>query len=615
MANECDCGYYNKICIFCGTLDKDNEICNNGHINTDLKNILKYRIDFYTTIKNVILTTTDITESYYDNKTCNILYDIYKKCIEKLKYMKLDYAYTIPFLVETAVNKLIGENKPRQLIYPFHYIMTKEDDNANTKMNNKNFNKNVELFVKSFQILACISNISRHLNDLDNMINKLVIKPNTTDKYTYLFKIIQINHDGFICVDDSLDKFVLELKDTIPVNNYEWLIYKLGLYEPSGEGHANVLIVNKLDPTNIKIIYFEPHGNSMSALGYRICYEKIHTAIFELLKRKDVKNKKINFRVYPKNFNDTALWQTSEDFCASWCLLFLSIVLLNPNLSMVNMYELFNLKDEKVRYLLLYKFLFWYCNTHDYIQDKIYSSSKNSKFLSNINHFNKKGKNNNLQNNNLQNNNLQIIDTTKKYYCRKIHIDSLQYNTNILGILNNIYDYKNKLTELHLMDLYFKTIYEFPDLTDLNNLTKLTLTGCLVSGDAGKVLLPLQIKKLVLYENYDNANFINSNIKLLEYIKVDNITDELLLYIITEFKNIYLHTNVELSSLSGSSLHSVQKLLMDNNNFIINREDFFYKPRGELDNFCSNCEFNNELEEMLCIKCYNILDNINSLRP
>jgi hypothetical protein len=415
MDNECnDCGYYNKICIFCGTLYKDDIVCNKGHYNVDLKLILRYQEDFYEKIERIILNNTGITKSYYDNKTCNKLHDIYTKCIETLKYIKLDYNCTIPFLVETVANKLFGENKPLQLIYPFHHIMEKYKNNINAKIKEKNFNTNVELFVKSFHILACISSISSEDHDLDNMINKLVIKPNTTDKYTYLCKFVpRITYDNNNnCIDDTLDKFVLELKTTIPVNNYDWLIYSIGLYNQNDDGHANTLIVNKLDLTNIKIIYFEPHGNNMDNLGYKICFNKIKTAVVELLNRKDIKKEKINIHLYPKKFNDKAQWQTSENFCASWCLLFTSMVLLNPTLDMLNIYELFNLKDEKVRYLLLYKFLFWYCNTHDYIQNELFTEFDNNKFLLDNNHFkrtkpNKTKPNNNLQNNNLQNNNLQ----------------------------------------------------------------------------------------------------------------------------------------------------------------------------------------------------------------
>ncbi len=174
--------------------------------------------------------------------------------------------------------------------------------------------------------------------------------------------------------------------------------------------------------------------------------------------------------------------------------------------------------------------------------------------------------------------------------------------------------------------MYFETGQELAELPFIANLTKLTLTDCKYFGEV-PLALPLHIKKLVINANYiDPIYILDRNMTQLEYIKVDNITDELLLYIIMEFKNIYLHTNFELSSFSMYTLYPIHVLIDDNNNIIINREDFFYKPSGELDNYCFNClqdenhwykrdPFNNDIAEMTCVKCNKPLENTNSLIP
>ncbi len=626
MTNECDCGYYNKICIFCGILSKHERLCEKGHININLNKVLRYHKNYYTNIKEIIFTFTGINHQNYNyNKIINLLSDEYKKCNNTLQYVALDYNHTNPFTEGTAANTILGEDEPRQLIYPFHNII-KDVNSTDIEINEKHHNKNVELFVKSFKILDCVNDIAYSRINYKHLIDKLVIKPDGT-KYSYNIdeKDIKITIDWKLkkCIDNSLNNFIIKLKLDIKEKNCDWLIYRIQLKDPNREsGHANILIVNMLNPNDIKMFYFEPHGFSEENLGYKVCYPTILKSVTEY---NSIPNNTRTITLGPETFNNKR-WQTNEPFCASWCMFFMSIVLLNPNLSMVNIYELFKIDQPEIRYLLLYRFLFWYCNFNDTTQETSLSKSifsKASEFLLNTEFIYNSPK--------IVSFSMSEINNPKTYYyCKKFTIKSETYPLNLkTSILKNVYEYEKNLSSLIFDDCVFGRD-DISVLSKLSNLKKLTMTNCRSIPDLDKMfeptviptITPVSLVKLTLQNNTFNEMIIIKNLSYtIEYINIiwqgaTFMSSLNFLYIIRKFKNIIVNTNFPVDSFLKSEKDLFDSLQSVNKNTIINdRNNSFYRYKDEQPNICPKCEgnddedFNNEIEEMSCVLCGDNLVN------
>jgi hypothetical protein len=312
----------------------------------------------------------------------------------------------------------------------------------------------------------------------------------------------------------------------------------------------------------------------------------------------------MKIKLYPKTFND-AKWQTNENFCASWCLFFISITILNPQLSMVDIYKLFSLKQEKIRYLLFFKFLFWYCNSEDYK-----NIARDSDYY-NIIATNLKNYENKLLMPVKKN-----INKKKKYYCKKFIIHNDQYSEYGLSIVANIYEHQKNLTSLIFTECSIGSGL-ITSLNCLKNLKKLTFISCeLFNGSIKELYIPKSVVKIsILNSKFDPMIILNNLPKTIEYI-CTNVNYENLLVIINKHQNTIFHLlsfNIKLSDTIKNKLNKLK-----NKNIIYNKPKYFYKPIGELSNNCLKCtgndnvNFNNEIEEMKCIKCSKDLINENS---
>ena len=543
--------------------------------------------------------------------------------------VELDYKYTNPFLVGTAANTILGEDEPRQLIYPFHNII-KGVNSTDTEINEKHHNKNVELFVKSFNILDCVNNIADLQFNYKHLIDKLVIKPDGT-KYSYNIneKNIRINTDFKTneCRDNSLNDFMNKLKLDIKEKNCDWLIYFITLSDTINDKyHANILIVNMLNPNDIKMFYFEPHGFSEEKLGYAVCFKALNNVVTSLaIEYNSIPNNIRTITLGPETFINKR-WQTNEPFCASWCMFFMSTVLLNPNLSMVNIYELFKIEQPEIRYLLLYRFLFWYCNFNDNAQETSLSKSvlsKASEFLLNTKFI--------YNSPEIVSFSMSEINNPKTYYyCKKFTIKSETYPLNLkTSILKNIYEYEKNLSSLIFDNCVFGRD-DISVLSKLSNLKKLTMTNCRSIPDLDKMfeptviptITPVSLVKLTLQNNTFNEMIIIKNLSYtIEYINIiwqgATFMHSLnFLYIIRKFKNIIINTNFPVGSFLKSEKDLFDSLQSVNNNTIINDvTNRFYRYKDEQPNICPKCEgnddedFNNEIEEMSCDLCGSNLVN------
>ena len=634
MSNKEECGYYNKICIYCSKLSKISTICVNGHINVNLKDILKYDKDYEKNIQSIILIYTGISsETGIYNKSYKLLIGEYKKCISRLHYVKLDYNHTNPFLEGTAANTIFGETKPRQLIYPFHNII-KDVTSTDTTINENNYNKNVELFVKSFQILECISTIARiktNENDsyIRNIINKLIPKIED-EKCNYLLENIIINSQGQACRDNTLNDFTYKIKLDIKEKKCNWLIYSITLVFTSG-CHQNILIVNMLNPNDIKMFYFEPHGFNKKNIGYKICFNELNNLVTSLaIEYNSIPNNTRKITLGPETFINKP-WQTNEPFCATWCLFFMSIVLLNPNLSMVNIYELFKIEHDEIRYLLLYRFLFWFCNFDEYKKQ-----TPNNNITYEANQFiSSKELNNTLTRITIDPTidptiNHKINSKNTYHYCKSFVIHGQPYINGNVKMLKNVFAYKDNLTKLSFVKCSFNNndIYV---LKDLDNLTKLSIIQCnysFVSSTSAwaKIILPKKLVELEMRNNDFNEFAILSTLpELVKYVYYDFPVYKGLMGFFKHYTNkilqsgLYSVSPIKVTLMENDELERVIKA--NNHVFIHNGNDYykknryryFYKNPDELPNYCLNCKqnndshFDNAIEEKWCVKCNKIL--------
>jgi hypothetical protein len=630
MTDKNECGYFDTICIFCGILSKNETICINGHLNVDLNDLLKYNKDYNKYIKKNISGSTGIISDYVSPSTYRLIIKEYNKCLSKLQYVELDYNHTNPFLVGTVVNTILGEDKPRQLIYPFHNVI-KDINSTSTTINEEHLNKNVELFVKSFQILECLNDIADPNFNYKHLIDKLVIKPDGT-KYSYRINDgrVEINADfkTKLCIDNSLNDFMSKLKLDIKEKNCDWLIYSIGLKDPNDEtGHANILIVNMLNSNDIKMFYFEPHGFSEENLGYKVCFNAVKNVVTSLAT--EYNKKKRTITLGPETFNNKE-WQTNEPFCASWCVFFMSIVLLNPNLSMVNIYELFKIEQPEIRFLLLYRFLFWYCNSTNYEKTNIPPEFAGFEkiYYKHLSKFNNAAANFISKNEKLDDllpkfhpvaqpwsaYDEEISDAEVVYYCNTFMILGDQYENNKLFILKYCFKSQNYLRSLD----FYECAFIGSDFSKLSKweIKKLSLRKCSYSSDIFNLSIPESVVKIELMNNnFSDIIIIEQLPKTIEYIYTDSTDYNDIEYIVllSGLNNIILNTSCVIPDDKKQEFDIAQK---EKNITIINT-DSFYKIKGERHNWCFKCkrndniDFDNEIEQMECFKCAKNLPNEN----
>jgi hypothetical protein len=564
---------------------------------------------------------TGINTLYYHDTIHNLILNEYIKCTQLLKYARLDYQAADPFLVETYANTILGEKKHIHLIYPYHDMIAEDNNYDSTDpathynysfYDVKKYNNNVKKFVESFKILECISDIggSEYFN-MDLIIEPLVIKFDKTQySYTRCHIVINIDHTTGVCEDDTLTKFMSVLKSDIDLKTCDWLIYNISLRNHKYKWyHANILIVNMIKRDDIKMYYFEPHGFDKNRIGYIVCFDNLKNVVTEYNTQKNSSQ----ITLQPETFDINNNWQTDEPFCASWCLFFMSIVLLNPDLHMTTIYELFRIEQPEIRYLLLFKFLFWFCNSSENIHK--YALNLDMARMSNVFITEQLIKSNMFNEERSMRKNDTIAEETifekgKKYYfCKKFTIKENKYANGEYCIFKNIFLYQDNLTSVEL----FNCIFDHTGLTNLKclaNLKKLTIMKCQLPDKRIKLVIPEGVVKLIAhYNKFCLTRLLFYLPKTLEYIQTDAIPGKLIDQILSHNDKIIIDAKNNKQSVNYcDDAWATYRTPYINDRYI-------HKPKGEENNWCPNCpgnngiNFNNEIEEMRCVLCKAPLEN------
>ena len=325
----------------------------------------------------------------------------------------------------------------------------------------------------------------------------------------------------------------------------------------------------------------------------------------------------------PETFNNKQ-WQTNEPFCASWCLFFMAIVLLNPKISMINIYELFKIEQEEMRYLLLYRFLFWFCNLDEYKTNE-YTNNKRTYMANQF--ISSKELNNTLTE--ITKDNIIINPNKIYYYCKSFVIHGQPYINGNVKMLKHVYEYKDNLTNLSFIKCSF-TKYDIFVLLDLYNLTKLSIIQCnysFVPSSMTKIKLPIKLVELEMRNNdFDEAEIINNLPESVKYVCTDFKVYSDIINFFQRYNNKILRLVNEPKELTAIENAEIEKVIAAKNHVFIrsyyyfamkNKYFYFYKNPDEPPNYCFNCQqnngidFDNEIEEKQCVKCKKYLENEN----
>jgi hypothetical protein len=111
--------------------------------------------------------------------------------------------------------------------------------------------------------------------------------------------------------------------------------------------------------------------------------------------------------------------------------------------------------------------------------------------------------------------------------------------------------------------------------------------------------------------------------KSIKFVNTDFNHTHALLTVLDIYRNKTFVTDFNLEELDINEKEELDDSLKLNKNKLIysnyRLQDNYYKPEGELENYCYNCtsndgvNFNNEIEKMYCIMCKETIKNENSI--
>lgn len=212
------------------------------------------------------------------------------------------------------------------------------------------------------------------------------------------------------------------------------------------------------------------------------------------------------------------------------------------------------------------------------------------------------------------------------YYCRNFVCRSPLYEFKT-SILSNIYDYVNNLTSLTFFNCKIDESFNVLG-RELKGLTKLNIIKCSIPDE----ILPLSVPPHLIKLNLSNNTYVINSLMLfnlpksIKYISAGFNKVQDLLHIMSMYRYITLMTDFKLQKLFNIDEKKELDILLElmGNKLIYSNnrlQDNYYKPEGELENYCYNCtsndgvNFNNEIEKMNCIMCRKDLKNEKSIIP